>query len=203
MIAVSAQLSAASPNLTLTPGCSARWTHSNPALTYQIYRPAKIVSADSRKAQLQRLAKAASKASSKPNIVALLSGNLESVPVGPLSYSYLTLLSTSLGFTPHLDISNSFEIEIQDLSLPDGTILRRRQPLVVLASISDPDDCFHADIPDLDISLAAANRAEMLSALQDLIVFLWQEYALEDDANLTPKAQQLKACLLRDYAVAS
>ena len=65
------------------------------------------------------------------------------------------------------------------------------------------DDYFRADVPELDISLAATGRNEMLDALQDLIAVRWEEYALEDDDNLTLKAQKLKACLLRDYTLAT
>ena len=204
MATSSAQLSAASPDLLLTSARSTRWTYSRPTPTTQIPKirhSQRTISANSH----QRPAKAAPKASRKPNIFLLLSETFEfeSVPVEPLSYSDPFLLSATYAFTPHHVITNALEIRIHEIPLSDGTILRRHQPLVVLASISVPDDCLHADIPDLDISLAATNRTEMLNALQDLIAFLWHEYALEDNANLTPKAQQLKACLLRDYAVAS
>ncbi len=99
--------------------------------------------------------------------------------------------------------TSSFRIEIQQFALPNGQTLRRHTSLVLLAEITESRDSYIAEVPGLDIPLAAITPQEMQDAIEDLIPFLWQQYALEDDSNLTPKARTLKARLLTDYAVIS
>lgn len=111
-------------------------------------------------------------------------------------------LVSKLTFQPVTTVSRAFEnfeIKVQDVPHPSGSTLRRLQPLILHAKRSQSGDCYQACVPDLDIPLVAVSREEMIAALQDLIVVLWDEYALENDANLTPKAKELKGRLLRDF----
>jgi len=52
-------------------------------------------------------------------------------------------------------------------------------------------------IPQLDIDVVGETRDELFSEFQKQIVMLWEEYATEEDANLTPSAQELKRNLLK------
>ena len=96
-----------------------------------------------------------------------------------------------------------FEVEVCDIHIGGGDVLRPKKPLVLRASLCDPDGCYRADVPGIETPIAAFGRNEMIDAFTDLLAHLWKEYALEEDVNLKPRAQQLKACLLRDYSVVS
>ena len=105
----------------------------------------------------------------------------------------------------HSTISHpaEFEVEIRDICIDGGAVLRPNEPLVLRASLCDPDGCYRADVPGIGTPLAAFSPAEMIDAFTDLLAHMWKEYALEEDANLKPRAQRLKACLLQDYTVVS
>ena len=96
-----------------------------------------------------------------------------------------------------------FEVEVRDIHIGGGDVLRPKKPLVLRASLCDPDGCYRAEVPGIETPIAAFGRNEMIDAFTDLLAHLWKEYALEEDANLKPRAQRLKACLLRDYTVVS
>ena len=90
-------------------------------------------------------------------------------------------------------------ITVGDVRIDQGVALRRYEPLVLQASLCDPDDCYRAEVPGLEMPIAAYGRGELIDALCDLIAVSWKEYALEDDAKLTARGKRLKARLLRDY----
>ena len=92
-----------------------------------------------------------------------------------------------------------FEIEVDAVRLDSGVVLRPSKPLVLSAHLSESGECYRAEVPELDITLAAFDKKDIQDAFCDLLATLWEEYALEDDDNLTAKARRLKACLLRDY----
>ncbi len=93
-----------------------------------------------------------------------------------------------------------FEMEIRDIRTETGVVLRRKEPMVLRASLDDSDGCYRADIPGLEIPISVFDRAEMKDALNDMLLHLWEEYAREDDVNLTPRARRMKAHLLHNYA---
>lgn len=93
----------------------------------------------------------------------------------------------------------SLEIDVEDVPIGEGVVLTRREPLVLRASFRGPDDCYCAEVPGLDVPIAAYSRMELYDALRDLIAVFWMEYALEDDAKLTARGRRLKARLRRDY----
>ena len=93
-------------------------------------------------------------------------------------------------------------VDGDEFPLQDGSALRCRRSLELTVSSTNADDGFKAyRVQGLPITLTAPSHDEAVGALFDLVPVLWQEYALESDANLTPKAQALKALLLRDFAV--
>ena len=93
----------------------------------------------------------------------------------------------------------SLEITVDDVTIDRGVVLRRRETLVLRASLREPDDCYRAEVPGIGLPIAAYTRGELIDAVRDLIAVSWKEYALEDDANLTSRGKRLKAHLLREY----
>ena len=94
-----------------------------------------------------------------------------------------------------------FELDIRDVDIGGGVVLRRDEPLLLRASLCDTDGCYRANVPGVGLPLSAFSREEMIEALSDLLALLWEEYAQEEDVNLTVRAQRVKASLLRDYTV--
>ena len=66
---------------------------------------------------------------------------------------------------------------------------------------SESGELYQLDVKELEISITAYTREELVDLLHDFIVVLWNEYALEDDANLTANAQELKNLMLNDFYV--
>ena len=99
--------------------------------------------------------------------------------------------------TTGLDFS---EIILQDVVFERG-VLHRREPLVLRPVPSESGALYQLDIDELEISIAAYSREELVDALHDFLIVLWNEYALEDDANLTINACELKYRLLSDFCV--
>ena len=93
----------------------------------------------------------------------------------------------------------SLEITVGDVTIGRGVVLRRRETLVLRAPLCEPDECYRAEVPGIELPVAAYTREELIDAICDLIAVSWKEYALEDDAKLTPRGQRLKARLLREY----
>ena len=93
----------------------------------------------------------------------------------------------------------SLEITLRDVKIGRGVVLRRCEPLVLRTTLCDPDGCYRADVPGLEVPISAYDRGELVDAYSELVAVLWKEYALEDDANLTARGKSLKARLLRDY----
>ena len=98
---------------------------------------------------------------------------------------------------PSFDIS---PIIFQHIS-SEHLILRRNEPLVLMPFVSDSGEFYQVDVDELGISVVANTRHELFEALQDLIVVMWQEYALERDQNLTENARILKRRLLDDFRI--
>ena len=103
----------------------------------------------------------------------------------------------------HFNISYpaEFEVEVDEIHIGGGAVLRPNEPLMLRASLCDPDGCYRADVPGIGTPLAAFSPKEMIDACSDLLAHLWEQYVLEEDANLKPRAQQIKTFLLRDYTV--
>ena len=87
---------------------------------------------------------------------------------------------------PHL-----FEFRIVDVPYRHKT-LHFRTPIVLEPSLSDSEGLICLEYPELGIDVFAATREELLTELQEQIVMLWEEYALEDDSRLSAPAIELK-----------
>ena len=113
-------------------------------------------------------------------------------------------LTLGHGYDPtseqNIDALN-FDLELQYVTKDGARLLRRGEPLVLSAMLSDEDGCYIAEVPEFDMSIAAYSRLDMFESLNDLICMLWEQYAEEDDDNLTPRARSLKAHLLEGYEV--
>lgn len=98
---------------------------------------------------------------------------------------------------PSFDLS---PIILQCIS-SEHVVLRSNEPLVLKPFISDSGESYQVNVADLGISVAANTRQELFEAIQDLIVVMWQEYALEGDQSLTENARILKQRLLEDFRI--
>lgn len=70
------------------------------------------------------------------------------------------------------------------------------QPLRLYPFLSEDQQSIQLYNEDLDIDVFAATRTELLKELRGQLEMLWNEYALEDDKNLSEPAQSLKKRLL-------
>ena len=95
--------------------------------------------------------------------------------------------------------AEQLEVEIHEVKTPQGLLLRRHEPLTLRAFFSD--GCHSAEVPELEMPVAAYSRQELADAVNDLVGVLWEEYAMEDDAKLTKQARVLKQRLLSNYTV--
>ncbi len=93
------------------------------------------------------------------------------------------------------------EIVIAEVRTPQGVLLRRDHPLCLRASRSE--GCYVAEVPELEMPIAAYSHGELADAFTDLVGVLWEEYALEDDTKLTEQGLALKRRLRSRYVVAT
>ncbi len=89
---------------------------------------------------------------------------------------------------------------LREIALDSG-VLRRNAPFVVKPYVSESHECYRAEVEELGLSISAYTRQELVEAIQDMIAVLWQEYAMEDDENLTESAAALKRRLLEDFRI--
>ena len=109
----------------------------------------------------------------------------------PVGYSWTRTQEPSFDLSP---------IILECIS-SEHVVLRSNHPLTLKPFISDSGESYQVDVDDLGISVAANTRHELFEAIQDLIVVMWQEYALEGDQGLTENARMLKQRLLEDFRV--
>lgn len=75
-------------------------------------------------------------------------------------------------------------------------ILRFRKPLRLFPTKDESGNLLCLKYPDLGIHVFAETKEKLLEELQEQILFLWDDYALGCDNEMTPKAQILKKNLL-------
>jgi hypothetical protein len=104
-----------------------------------------------------------------------------------------------------MSISDVDEIlEVDDSALVVNTIhpgdrpLRARVPLVCEVKFDPEAQAYEAEGP-FDIALSAPTRPELERDLEAELVMLWREYAMADEAALTPAAKRLRAELLATF----
>ena len=94
---------------------------------------------------------------------------------------------------------NSFVFDVSEIEIRPSMKLRCKERLPLLA-FTDEDGWYKVHVPGLGRSISAPTRAGLVDALKEMIAAFWQQYAGEDDTNLTPRARRLKAGLLQHYA---
>ena len=77
-----------------------------------------------------------------------------------------------------------------------GRCLRFKKPFVFLPFVDDSQQLLVIEVPGLSLSVFAATRARLLKDLKAEISFLWDEYALAFDDDLSTDARVLKQILL-------
>ena len=163
--------------------------HSGYGISQTIQTPGRLSDSDSRRGTGREVVESVL----TERLPGVSSSNFESLPSMPGLVAFSDAYD-SISFFP-------FELKIQDVELAPGVVLRRRDPLVLRASQTEPDGCLSAEVPGLNTPVAGYGLDEMRDALCDLIAVLWEEYALEDSANLTARAKELKEHLIQNYAV--
>ena len=76
--------------------------------------------------------------------------------------------------------------------------LKANPPLEFRVEFDEAACCYTLE-GDFEIFLYAYSRTELESMLNELLVFFWQDYAVEDDSNLAPSGMQLKQELLNRF----
>lgn len=91
---------------------------------------------------------------------------------------------------------------IPEVPLGDGNSLRPRPSRPQTFSVLIEDGCYTArSVPAIDAPISAYSRADLASAVQDVLAGLWEQYAAAPDDTLWPKAQNLKRRLRDHYEV--
>ena len=90
------------------------------------------------------------------------------------------------------DLSPMGLYKVQD----DHLILQFRKPVEVDVALAEDRTLYLARNRDLGIDSFAHSRSELISEVQDLVLFLWREYAQQPDEKLSVDARDLKARLL-------
>lgn len=67
-----------------------------------------------------------------------------------------------------------------------------KEPIQFKPCLDDSKQLYLLKYPKLGIDIAACTRTELKTEIEEQIVFLWEEYAKEDDENLTYPALKLK-----------
>lgn len=89
--------------------------------------------------------------------------------------------------------SNYEKLIIERIHYEDSSILFFKP---VHIDIENKDDCYIAIMPVLDITTIEDTSDAALNSLYDEILFLWEDYALEDDKKMTLDAIELKQRIL-------
>ena len=67
-----------------------------------------------------------------------------------------------------------------------------KEPIQFKPCLDDSKQLYLLEYPELGIDIAVYTRAELKTEIEEQIVFLWEEYAEEDDEKLTSSALELK-----------
>lgn len=98
--------------------------------------------------------------------------------------------------------SSFLQIELGEVPLVDGDfIIPKSPPLIFYFSSNDEKPYYEIEHEELNISVYGDSLKELEKMLYEEMAFLWESYALEDDANMTLAAQELKKRLLETFEV--
>ena len=91
-------------------------------------------------------------------------------------------------------------IQVDKVPLEDGNIIRpRKRPLVFHFSPSESKPYYELEDEDLGLSVYADRIEDLKTIAHEQIAILWGEFALKEDAKMTPQARKLKARLLETF----
>jgi len=82
-------------------------------------------------------------------------------------------------------------IPLQDVEY-GGRVFRFRKPLVLRPCRDETGELLVIEHEPLGIHVFAESREELVDELREQIAVLWDEYACEEDRNLSPAAIKLK-----------
>lgn len=98
------------------------------------------------------------------------------------------------------DVENIEELDLSPFTSfgvkNDRWNLRFNEPLVLEVFLDESKQLLCAEHPSLDIDVYAFTREDLLEELREQVIMLWQEYALADPDELTPRARDLRSRLL-------
>ena len=98
------------------------------------------------------------------------------------------------------DVVNIQEVDLSPLDLNEITgkniRLRFKKPLRLTPFLDETKQLYCIELPELNIDVCEYTRADLENAVSEQFLFLWQEYALEDENNLTKQATILKNRIL-------
>ena len=75
--------------------------------------------------------------------------------------------------------------------------LKFTTPLVLTPALDDSQQLYTINYEYLGLNIFTYTRGEIVEDIEDYIVYLWEEYANEDDSRLTLDAIELKNKLLK------
>ena len=82
----------------------------------------------------------------------------------------------------------------------DGcVVLRRKEPLELVAERDEGEDCYYTDFPDLDVPIAGYTREDLISSAHALVVSTWRRCMGADEPTLAPLAIKLRERLRTQY----
>lgn len=89
---------------------------------------------------------------------------------------------------------------LPELALGGGVFLREVRGSRPVSVRLEKSGCYTAHfVPAVDVPISAYSRADLASAVQDVVTGLWKRYANAPDEMLWPDAQELKRRLLKHY----
>ena len=95
--------------------------------------------------------------------------------------------------------ASAIQITIQDINVEGRTILRRKQPLRLVAQRHERGGCYHADFPDLDVPIAGYSQEDLIAEVHALVVSTWRRWMNADEATLAPLPIALRERLRTQY----
>ena len=84
-------------------------------------------------------------------------------------------------------------LDFTDIS-SDGITLHLKEKLTI--PVNNEDGWFSLDFPEANIFIADESTDELREHFCEDFVFVWNEYAMEDDENLTPDGIAIKRWML-------
>lgn len=168
-----------------------------------------------------RFEQLALESSDEPPVILLITGQLENVASGDQNRIPIDFQDEVVGVSStwvfaagnvsfNLPSSSDFSVPryefYTDDSLYAPLILRSvdagsftlsaRYPLVLIPERDESGTLVRAENEGLGISVFGKDRAELESLIEEQVIFLWNQYALEDNERLSNRALKLKERLL-------